>query len=139
MVKAKPSRKTSYKFATIKREAQKRAETREAENPRPVIPPFVLDDVQPPIVITAPDTVERQLMIGEYVGMDGMFNYGNSLGLLRAICGDQFPRVWMMVKDDKNPETLIGLIQTMLDHFAGYISDLTEAAELPGGSEDSLN
>lgn len=131
------AKKKTYKFATLKKEAAKKA----ADRPKAKLPdPFVLDDVQPPIVITAPDTVERQLVIAECIGRDGNFDMANVMPLLRALCGDQFGRVWFLVKNDTEPDTLIALCQTMVDHFAeqgGLTADMVEAAELPGGSTGS--
>lgn len=131
------SKAKTYKFATIKREAQKAA----ADQPkRKDLPPFVIEDVQPPIVITQPDTVERQLIIAECIGRDGTFDFASVMPLLRALCGDQFGRVWYLVKDDKDPNTLIALVQTLVEHFqeeAGSLADAVEANELPGGSEGS--
>lgn|SRR4051812_38760731 len=128
-------KKKTYKFATLKAEAQKKA----ADRPKQKTPdPFVLDDVQPPIVITSPDTVERQLIIAECIGRDGSFDMANVMPLLRALCGDQFGRVWTLVKNDTEPDTLIGLCQAMVDHFAeDGLADMVEANELPGGSTGS--
>lgn len=122
-------------FAKLKKEAEAKAAKRE---PRKVLEPFVINDVEPPIVITSPDTNERQLMIAEMIGRDGTFDTTNSLPLLRALCGTSFGRVWMLVRDDTEPDTLIALIQAIFKHFEDVIKGLQEAEEeLPGGSEDS--
>lgn len=123
----------TYKFATLKKEANKKAEDRPK---RKVPPPFVLDDIEPPISITAPDTVERQLIIAECIGRDGSFDMANVMPLLRALCGNQFGRVWSLVKDDTEPDTLIRLVQALVGHFGDDI-DALEAEELPGGSTGS--
>jgi hypothetical protein len=126
-----------YKFAKLREEATKKAAGRA---PTPEVEPFVLEDVEPPIVITAPDTVERMLVVAEMIGPNGEFHISNALPLLRAMCGDQFGRVWMLVRDDKDPETLLGLLQAMVDHFtkqATLLRDVKEAADLPGDSEGS--
>lgn len=121
----------TYKFATFKKEAERKAAGR-AKATLP--PPFVMDDIEPPIVITAPDTVERQLMIAECMGRDGAFDMANAMPLLRALCGNQFGRVWSLVRNDEDPETLIALVQALVSHFGSDLEDVTEAAELPGGS-----
>lgn len=128
----------TYKFQSFKREALKRRDKAPA---RKVIPPFVIDDIEPPIMITEPDTLERQVVIADYVGQwqRGDWDMGNTIPLLKALCGDQFGRVWMLVKDDPDPAVLIPLINAMFDHFNSVIESLEEAAELPGGSEDSSN
>jgi hypothetical protein len=132
--KSAKAQKKSYKFATIKKEAEKKAAERE---PRKEIPPFVLDDIQPPIVITAPDTLERQMIIAELMGPDGVSDPSSALPLLRAFCGDQFGRVWSLMRHDKDPDILFGFIQALMDHFSEVIQDMTEAEELPGGAEGS--
>jgi hypothetical protein len=112
---AKPSQGKSFKFATLKREAQKKAEGREK---RKLPPPFVLNDIEPPIVITAPDTVERQMIIAEMIGPQLSFDASRALPLLRALCGNEFPRVWALIKDDTEPDTTVALIQAMVAHFS---------------------
>lgn len=126
----------TYKFHNFVKEAEKR---RAQTGPKREVAPFVIDDVQPPIVITEPDTLERQIIIADYVGQwqRGDWDMGNMLPLLRALCGDQFPRVWMLVKDDPDPAVLTPLVNAMFEHFREVLDSVTEAAELPGGSEDS--
>lgn len=134
---AKATKKKGYKFSALREEAAKRSGTRE---PREQLAPFVLDDIQPPIVITAPDTVERQLTIVECIGRDGTFDMHNVLPLLRALCGDQFGRVWSLLKNDTQPDTLITLVQALVEHFQTEsvgLGQAMEAEELPGGTEGS--
>jgi hypothetical protein len=132
---ATKKKQKTYKFAQLRAEADKRSAERE---PQRVIPPFVLDDISPPIVITAPDTLERQLVIAEMIGPEGHFQAGQALPLLRALCGEAaFPRVWALIKNDKNADTAIRFVQTLIAHFYEAIEG--EAAELPGGSEGSLS
>lgn len=129
---SKRARKT-YKFSEFRDAGQKRAAERD---PRPEIPPFVIDDVDPPIEITAPDDVERMFIIADIVGRDLDFNEANSLQLLKALCGEQFDRVWFLVRKDKTPDTIIALVNALLGHFADAIEDLAEAGDQPGGSQD---
>lgn len=128
----------TYKFARMKKEAEKR---REKQAPLPDIPPFIIDDVTPPIEISSPDTLERQLIISDFIGQwrAGNWDMSNSMHLLRALCGEQFGRVWMLIKDDPDPAVMLELINAMFDHFSAVLGDATEAAELPGGSSDSSN
>lgn len=126
----------TYKFATMKREADKhRANQPVAKE----IDPFVIDDVDPPIKITAPDTLERQLVISDFVGQwkSGNWDMSNSIHLLRALCGEQFGRVWMLIKDDPDPAVMIELVNAMFEHFKDALEIAEEAGELPGGSEGS--
>jgi hypothetical protein len=128
----------AYKFATMKREADKRRADREDV---PEVEPFVIDDVEPPIRITMPDTLERKLIVSDSFGAwkSGQWNTSGTIPLLQALCGDEFGRVWMMIKDDPDELVMLELIQAMFDHFASVLTDVTGAADLPGGSEDSLN
>lgn len=127
--KIKAKTKT-YKFAALREEAARQ------DTPSPVeYLPFVIDDVTPPIVITAPDTLERQLVIAEMIGPQGDFSAGQALPLLRALCGPAFPRVWSLIKDDRDPNTAIALVQALIAHHYDAIEG--EASELPGGSEGS--
>lgn len=130
------AKKKTYKFATLKKEAEKKV----GERPKAKVPdPFILDDIEPPIVITAPDTVERQLIIAECMGRDGTFDMANAMPLLRALCGDQFGRVWYLIRDDTEADTTIALVQAIVQHFNSNLGDIIEAAELPGGSTGSSN
>jgi hypothetical protein len=123
----------TFKFAALKKEAEAKAQGRE---PRVVPPPFVIDDVDPPIVVTAPDTVERQMIIAEMIGPNMEFHPGAALPLLRALCGPAFPRIWMLIKDDTEPDLTVLLIRQILDHFKDAMPE-AEASELPGGSAAS--
>jgi len=125
----------TYKFAQFREEA--RAITAVAGEPEPMYPPFVIDDVEPPIVITAPDTLERQLQIAELIGDEGTVNFtaSQALPLLRALCGPAFPRVWALIRHDKDPQTAIALVQALTAHMYGAIEG--EANETPGGSQGS--
>jgi hypothetical protein len=131
--KIKTASKT-YKFAALKQQAERQQEGREA---RKTPPPFVFDDVEPPIVITAPDTVERQLVIAEMIGPNLEFAPGAVRPLLKALCGKEFPRVWALVKDDTEPDLTVLLITQILEHFKQAGLAMAEAADLPGGSEAS--
>jgi hypothetical protein len=123
----------SYKFANLRAEAKKRAKA-QGKQEQPEIEPFVMDDVEPPIVITAPDTLERQLVIAEMISPGGDFSAGQALPLLKALCGPAFPRVWALIKDDKDPNTAIALVQALVEHMFDAV---TEAADVPGGSQGS--
>lgn len=126
----RPAAAATYKFAEMRAEAQAMGGA-EVQAPWP---PFVIDDVVPPIVITAPDTLERQLQIAELID-GGDITPGQALPLLRALCGDAFPRVWALIKNDTDSNTAIALVQTLVAHMYGAIEG--EASEVPGGSPGS--
>ena len=124
----------TYKFAALRAEAA-RASAQSGVDYETSVPPFVIDDVAPPIVITAPDTLERQLIIAEMINEDGNFGVSQALPLLRALCGPAFARVWPLIKDDRDPNTAIAFVQALITHF--YDALEMGAAEVPGGSEGS--
>jgi hypothetical protein len=141
--KAAQQRKT-HKWADFQKEADRRAEGRGA-TPRPSVEPFVIDDVQPPIIIPQPDE-KTSLIIGEQIGMlsNDLLNPKVSLQrilpLLRAFCGDQFPRIWAMLPEENTTENVYILMQALLDHFSEQMAvfqHAQEAADLPGGSRAS--
>jgi hypothetical protein len=131
--KAAPKASPTYKFAEMRAEAQAMAIVEPTGLPES--PPFVIDDVVPPIVITAPDTLERQLVIAELIDAGGDFTVGQCLPLLRALCGDAFPRVWQLIRNDKDSNTAIALVQALVGHH--YPAFEGEASEIPGGSPGS--
>jgi hypothetical protein len=134
--KAKPK---TFKFSDFQNQAErKRADQDERVEP----PPFVMEmpGDQDDVVITAPDTLERILVITDTIGPDGTFALERSLTVLRALCGDAFPRVWSLVKNDKDPALMVAIVQAIFKHFEEVLRDAQEAnEELPGGSGDSSN
>lgn len=106
-------------------------------------PPFVIEvgGGRPDIEITEPDTFERQAIIADFVGgwERGEWTTSAVMPLLRALTGDQFPRVWPMLKDQKDAALAVTLINAMFEHFkeSAVIENAKAAAELPGGSEGS--
>lgn len=125
----------TYKFATLTAEAKTRMDDRERE--RPEVPPFVLDDVDPPIIITAPDTLERILVAAEGFSQVQAGDLGAVMPLMRALCGEAFPRVWYLVREDAGPDRAVALLNALSVHFEEVLAPFKEAEELPGGSEDS--
>jgi hypothetical protein len=140
MSNTKTAQPKVYKFTSFQNEAER---SRKDAESRPEVPPFVMEvpgDDAPDIVITAPDTLERMLIIADTIGADGTFELSRTLTVLRALCGEAFPRVWSLVKNDKDPAVLIPLVQAIFRHFESVIAEAQEAnADLPGGSGDSSN
>jgi hypothetical protein len=134
---AVPRGTKTYKFATITAEAKARMDERAAERAKHPIPPFVMDDVTPPIVITAPDTQERILVSAEGFSLVQRGDMGAVMPLLRALCGDAFDRVWWLVKDDKGTDRTIALLNALSEHFDEVLAPYMEANDLPGGSQGS--
>jgi len=124
-----------YKFATLKKQA---AEKSAGRPERKKAKPFVLEDVEPPIVIEPPDD-KRGLIISECIGPDGTFHMSQARPLLKALCGIQFGRVWQLIPDDDESasELIAELVKAMFEHWNESLKDAQEAAELPGGTEGS--
>lgn len=124
-VKAKPT----GTFARLKAEA---------DADRPQVEPYVLDDVDPPIVITPPEDAERQMELAELFGEQGQFRMSDARRVLRNICGDEFDRVWELVRGE-HISVLLALIDDMGQHFAaqGSPADNVTEADFPGGSSAS--
>jgi hypothetical protein len=102
--------------------------------------------VEPPIIIPNRRTRRRSLMISEQIGMlssdliDPQMSIQRVLPLLRAFCGDQFPRVWAMLPKKNTTESVTVVMQALMDHFTAQNQQLAharEAAKLPGGSKAS--
>lgn len=123
------------RWAQLQEQAAQRAAARGA---RPKIEPYVFDDVEPPIVISAPDD-KRLLIISEALGPDLTFHPGRVMPLLRALCGNEFQRVWMSIPDDddSSSDMLMLITQALIDHFGHALHNASAAAELPGGTEAS--
>ncbi|MFE2994080.1 hypothetical protein ACFXG4_03560 [Nocardia sp. NPDC059246] len=110
------------RFATLRDQARKIHKAKS---------PYAFDAVDPPILITAPDTVERVTAIAEMIDSSGDANVSDLRRLMAAICGDAFDAVWAEIKDEPI-ELMFTLVNDMNAHFGAVPAD-GEADELPGG------
>lgn len=117
--------KKSYKFAALKAEAKKA---------NPTKPPFVLDDVVPKITIKAPRSFDQVLEFSALLGPNGGIPERNVKPALEIMCGDQFARVWDLIKDE-DVSVGMGLFGALLEHYNTEYD--AEAADVPGGSDAS--
>lgn len=115
--------------AAKSRWAQMRDQARAEHKPTA---PYLFDAVDPPIEISAPDTVERVTALAELVDGKGEFEFGTLRRLVAAICGDAFDRVWVIVQDEPI-EVLFALVSDMADHF-NAVPDSKVGDDLPGGA-----
>lgn len=130
--KRAPAKAAAARQAPQGRFARLRAEA--AKNRAP-IEPYVIDDVEPPITITAPDDVERQIGILEMLGPDGdQFQVSDARRVLELLCGEEFPRVWELVRKE-HISVLMELIADMGEHFGPALE--AGMASAPGGSPAS--
>jgi hypothetical protein len=144
MATAKAKQRKTHKWADFQKEADRRT-GEGGSQPRPSVEPFVIDDVEPPIVIPPPDE-KTALIIAEQIGMlsldmsDPKVSMQRILPLLRAFCGDQFPRVWALLPAENTTNAVYVVMQALQDHFTAQMALLQhakQAADLPGGSEAS--
>ncbi|MDH6283123.1 hypothetical protein [Prescottella agglutinans] len=122
------------RWATIRDQARKEHARKD---------PYVFDDtVVPPIVITAPDTVDRVTALAALMDMakndDGTIRTDidpkNVVPMFRAICGEAFPRVWSVIS--KEPVSVLWpLFWDINDHFGAVPGD--DGDYLPGGESAS--
>lgn len=112
-------------FARLRQEALQAA---------PEIEPYVIDDVEPPIEIAAPDTVEQQLALLSMFDNEGAFRIADARRVLETVCGDSFDRVWELLRGEKLP-VMLRFIQDVGQHFGnqGAIEQVDQE-DFPGGS-----
>lgn len=106
----------------------------EAERSQPAPEPYVIDDADPPIVITAPTDTETQIGLAELFGSAGEFDIKDARRILELVCGDSFPAVWELFRRE-HVSVMVALIADMSAHFGPSLN--AEAASLPGGSAAS--
>lgn len=121
------SQRKSYSFTKYKAEAAK---------DRTPTEPFVIDDVEPPIEIQPPTTLEQQVELNELIGPDGEFEMRNVRKILAAFCGPAFPRLWELLRKE-HADVFAAVANDMIAHFKEDLD--TEAANAPGGSPASSN
>lgn len=107
----------------------------EAEKGRPPVEPYVIDDVDPPIVIAPPGDAESQFAFADLFAEDGSFAMKDVHRVLQLICGDAFDRVWQLVRKEHISVTL-ALIDDMGRHFQDQVP-AAEVADFPGGTAAS--
>lgn len=125
----KAAPKPQGRFARIKAEAA-------ADRGDAVIEPYVIDDVDPPIVIESPETADQITVMGEMLSNEGRFTPGDARRVLQAICGDTddtFDRLWDLVRHE-HISVLVALIHDMGEHFRQQGAELVTEEEFPGGT-----
>ncbi|SLG40434.1 Uncharacterised protein [Mycobacteroides abscessus subsp. abscessus] len=116
--------------------AQLEAEAMEGIN---VHEPFVIDDVDPPIVITEPVESDRVVALGilyrQTSGGD-QIEPTQFHPLLRALCGNAYDRVWNELLRNAHINVTTRFIKALLDHFRpqGPAAGKGGAEAVPGGS-----
>lgn len=108
---------------------------REAKKDLPVREPYVLDAVEPPIEIAAPDGLERSLALARLSDTPFEEMLDNLVPILEALVGPEvFERVWTVIRDEP-VEVTLALIDDLTAHFNAGAD--TGAEEFPGGEQAS--
>lgn len=92
--------------------------------------PYLIDAFDPPIVVTAPDSLERTLALATLVDQRGKIEIDKLRQYMEALFGDSFEDVWDLIKDQP-PTVAMALMQDINDHFNDGADD--GADDLPGG------
>lgn len=100
-----------------------------AEANRKTLPPYVIDDVDPPIVITQWDDLERTSGLQELVDEQGKFDPKHWRRILQLFCGDQYDRVWELFRRQHASIRQI-LIDDLIRHFQSEL-ELETAGDDP--------
>lgn len=124
----------SYKFADFEAEAY------EGREPTP---PFVIDDVDPPISIESPAVLEVQIELSEMVGPNLEYDASDTRRILELMCGDAFPAVWELVRR-KHPRVFNAMAGALLEHFRDDLQSWEETEKegpkaLPKGPARTSN
>lgn len=110
----------------------------EADADRPPIEPYVIDDVEPAIVIPPPDDADSQLELAELFGEQGQFRMQDARRILQLICGDAYGQV-MAVFGKEHVSVLLALIDDLGRHFQEQAEAASPqgARDFPGGTSAS--
>lgn len=107
----------------------------QADERRVEVEPYVINDIDPPIVIQPPNSIEQQIGLSELFSSQGEFRTRDARRVLQLICGDSFTTLWPHIKG-KHISFLVALIRDMGEHFGGYLRNWDDG-DLPGGSKAS--
>jgi hypothetical protein len=109
--------------------AKMRDEARAKHKP---IEPYEFDGTEPPTLISSPDSVERLTALTEMIDGQGSFDFANLRPMFKALCGESFDAVWVVVKDEP-ADVLLPLFEDIWGHFNGQ-TGARAGDDLPGGS-----
>ncbi|MFD3463762.1 hypothetical protein ACFWVM_28945 [Nocardia fluminea] len=108
---------------------------REAKKDLPVHEPYVFDAVDPPVLIDAPDGLERSLALARLLEASEDSAIENLIPMLEALVGeDAFALVWSALRNEPI-EVALALIDDIGEHFNGKADEGAE--QFPGGEQAS--
>ncbi|KZM71060.1 hypothetical protein [Nocardia terpenica] len=123
---AKKVAKPVSRWEALKREAKKNYSAPD---------PYVFDGANPPVEITAPDTLERSLALASMLDSRGGIAIRDMEPMILALVGrDAFPVVWDAIRDEP-VDVAMALIDDINRHFDA-VPD-AGADDLPGGESAS--
>ncbi|MEV2222758.1 hypothetical protein AB0E01_23110 [Nocardia vinacea] len=97
--------------------------------------PYIFDGAEPPVEITAPDTLERSLALAALLDSRGSISVRDLESMIQALVGrNAFPYVWDAIRDEPI-DVAMALVDDINSHFDAVPGE--EAAELPGGESAS--
>jgi hypothetical protein len=129
---AKPAAQPGGTFARLRARAEKK--TVKAK-------PYVIDDLDPPMTIPAPTSLEQQAGLAALFSNTGEFRTRDARQVLQLIADDQFEALWAATRR-KHITFFVELIRDMGEHWGGFLrdwSDLGDAEDDLGGSPASSN
>lgn len=115
--------------------AQLRADDPNGDETPRQFTPFIIDVVDPPIVIQSPTTAIQQVVISNLVDIKGAVKLQDVHDLLEAVVGDEteFARLKSLMISQRFDEYMIGgLIKLIRDHFQAQVGKGSDA--VPGKS-----
>ncbi len=101
--------------------------------------PYVLDEFDPPIVITEPVETERIIAFAMLMDPSIEVSPAQFQPLLQAVCGDVYPRVWTDLLRGKHFKVTSAFMRDVVTHFfpKGAALASNGAGDVPGGSQGS--
>ncbi|RBO87963.1 hypothetical protein [Nocardia puris] len=97
--------------------------------------PYIFDGADPPVEISAPDSLERSLALATLLDAAGSVAVRDLEAMIAALVGRAaYPAVWDAIRDEP-VEVTLALVQDIQRHFDAAPDE--SAADLPGGAQDS--
>ena len=117
--------------STVKKVSKWSQLVAEATKDVQVFEPYEFDAYDPPLLITAPDSLERSLALATLMDSLGQVEPEELFSLIEALVGEEnIDLVWAKIKGEK-VEVALALVQEINEHFNAQADE--GAGDLPGG------